>query len=114
MQLSPRLKAVANMISPCNRLIDIGTDHCYIPIKLLRDNKVQFCIVSDINEGPLEVAQQAIEQYGLKEKVSLRLGDGFSILSNEEVVDVAIIAGMGGETICSILSQKPNWFKVRF
>ena len=78
--LSERLLAIAQWIRPGSRVADIGTDHGYLPIWLL--------------------------QYGLQEKLSFRLGSGLSCVVPEEI-DTIVIAGMGGETILSILEAAP-------
>ncbi|MFR3135226.1 tRNA (adenine(22)-N(1))-methyltransferase TrmK [Intestinibacter bartlettii] len=34
------------------RIADIGTDHGYIPVYLLNQNKIQYAILGDVNKGP--------------------------------------------------------------
>jgi tRNA (adenine22-N1)-methyltransferase len=81
---------------------DIGTDHARIPIYLLERGVTQSVIATEVREGPLAAATAALARHGLGGKAELRLGDGASCLSKDEV-DCVIIAGMGGDTIAEIL-----------
>ena len=94
MELSKRLKAVADMVGTGSVLADIGTDHAYIPIWLVSRGSVPRAVAMDVNEGPLKRAQENILQNGLEEKIETRLSDGFKALAPGEA-DAAVIAGMG-------------------
>ncbi|WP_350344761.1 class I SAM-dependent methyltransferase [Proteinivorax tanatarense] len=107
MKITSRLKAVANLVGECKILADIGTDHCYIPIYLLKKGKTNNAIASDINEGPLQAAEETVKKNNLNEKVSIRLGNGLAPLKENDFIDVIVIAGMGGETIVNILENIP-------
>ena len=99
--ITPRLECIINHTR--GRVIaDIGCDHAYVPVRLIQDNRAEHVIAADLNEGPLNIAGQNIEKYGLSEKIETRLGNGLSVLSRDEA-DVIIIAGMGGEIIERIL-----------
>lgn len=127
MELSKRLQTVADAVVPGHRIADIGTDHGYVPIYLVKHGLCPKACAMDINEGPLERAREHIEKEGLSGKIETRRSDGLAKLRPEEV-DTVIIAGMGGELICRILRQSPQfleqgkefilqpqseWFKVR-
>ena len=56
MHLSKRLKAVVDMVTPGNRVADIGCDHAYSAIYLLKNKISPYVIAMDINQGPLERA----------------------------------------------------------
>ena len=100
--LDPRLRSIASLVRSGTRLADIGCDHA----SLTRDGKITGGIACDINEKPLERARAEIARQGLADKIECRLGDGFSVLLNEEADDI-VIAGMGGELIASILERCP-------
>lgn len=100
--LDKRLSAVAALVRPGSRLADIGTDHAYLPVHLVQAGVCPSAIASDIGAGPLEAARHTVTAAGLTSEIALRLGDGLSTVSAEEVDDIAI-AGMGGETIVAIL-----------
>lgn len=104
MELSGRLKLIAQMVPECNIVYDIGTDHAYIPVYLINDKKCKKAIASDVRLGPINIAKKNIEQYGLLDKIETRVGDGLdTIKGNEE--GVIIIAGMGGLLIKEILER---------
>lgn len=105
-QLSPRLCSVAEMVPLGARLADVGTDHAYLPVWLLQRKVISHAVVSDLREGPLERAKTTAEKYGLTEQMDFRLCNGLSGILAEEV-DTIAIAGMGGETIASILEAAP-------
>ena len=104
MELSKRLKAVADMVGTGSVLADIGTDHAYIPIWLVSRGSVPRAVAMDVNEGPLKRAQENIRQNGLEEKIETRLSDGFKALGPGEA-DAAVIAGMGGGLTVRILKN---------
>ncbi|MBQ7793347.1 MAG: SAM-dependent methyltransferase [Clostridia bacterium] len=83
---------------------DVGTDHAYIPVQLIKNNRAERVIATDMNKGPLSAARHNTEENGVSDKVELRLGDGLSPLGVGEC-DVIVIAGMGGELISTILSE---------
>ena len=102
MQLSPRLKAIADMVPPSRTIADIGTDHGYIPLYLIRQHRAEFAIAADISPGSLDKAVSLIRQHNLGHCMDTRLGSGLSVLTPGEA-DTIIIAGMGGILISEIL-----------
>lgn len=108
-KLTNRLKAVAELVMPCNTFLDIGTDHAYLPAWLILNGVVCRAVASDIHEKPLENAQKTISLYGLEGKVDLRLSDGFAKILPNEAEEIAI-AGMGGEQIADMIANTP-WLK---
>lgn len=103
-KLNPRLCAAAEFISPGAVGVDIGTDHAYLPAYLALNGKISRFTAADINEGPLLRAKETILKYGVQDKVFPVLSDGFSNIELSGVTD-AVIAGMGGELICDIISN---------
>ena len=108
LQLQPRLRLLAELIPDGIRLADIGTDHGYLPVNLLQQGKIKSAIAADIVAAPLQHARNTAKEYGVSD-IDFRLCDGLAAIGAEEV-DVVVIAGMGGETIVSILSAAP-WVK---
>ncbi len=102
--LSDRLKAVAEMITPGLPVADIGCDHAYLPIHLVRENVSPYVIACDINAGPIIRAQENIEDVDLSEKIEVRQGDGLSVITPGEVKCV-VLAGMGGKLMIRILTE---------
>lgn len=105
MELSKRLKAVAELVTPGMRLADVGTDHGYIPIYLTEAGVIPSAIAMDINKSPLERAKEHIREHGLEGKIQTRLSDGLKNLQMNEA-DCMIAAGMGGGLVIRILSEE--------
>lgn len=102
MKLTDRLLKIASLVDNGKKIADIGTDHGYIPVYLLNQNKIQYAILGDVNKGPLENARKEVTRNKLQDKVDLRLGSGIEVLKENEV-DEIIIAGMGGMLINNLL-----------
>ncbi len=102
-KLSKRLQTVYDQILPCNTLLEIGCDHCWLSIFLVKYGKVKKAIASDINKEPLESCKLNIKQTA-DLNIETKISDGF--LDIEEDFDAVAIAGMGGKLICKILSQR--------
>lgn len=105
MQLSKRLLACCDFVNPGDRVADVGCDHGYLSIHLLKNNIATSVIASDINRGPLESAVRNAEKYGVAENIRFYLSDGVTLIPRE--FDCMIVAGMGGDTMISILEAAP-------
>ena len=106
--ISPRLLACAQLVPPCRRAADVGCDHGYLAIHLLQSGAVESVIASDINEMPLQSALHNAVRYGVREKMSFYLSDGVRKIPRD--FDCLICAGMGGDTMVSILEAAP-WLR---
>ena len=104
MELSKRLYAVASLVTEGASVADIGTDHGYVPIYLVKNQIASKVIALDINQGPLERARMHIIGHGLKDKIETRLSDGLKKVRPHEV-DTMIAAGMGGGLVIKILTE---------
>ena len=102
MQLSKRLRAVAGLVPDGAVLADVGTDHAYIPIALVEEEKIPHALAMDINQGPLMRAEENIREHRLEEKIEIRLSDGLEKMKTGEA-DTILIAGMGGLLTVRIL-----------
>lgn len=108
-KLTPRLSAAASLIKGGGIVADIGTDHGYLPVFLIQQNKISGAIGADIGKGPLENAAKTVSRYGLSDRISLRLSDGLKEFKENEV-DEIVFAGMGGTLIAEKLKETP-WIK---
>lgn len=104
MRLSERLELVISLVRPVESAADVGTDHGYVPVELVRRGIVRRALAMDVRRGPLLKAEENIVTAGLEEKIEARLSDGLDKLSPGEA-DSVIIAGMGGELMIHILEQ---------
>ena len=102
MELSKRLKRIAEHVDKCESVADIGTDHGYIPIYLVKEGICKKAIASDINKGPIEKAKVNVAFEGVSNKVKCLLGPGLNPLKVGEGNGV-ILAGMGGNLTRDIL-----------
>lgn len=105
MLLSDRMRAVVGLVEPCDCIADIGCDHGYVAMELIRDRICKRVIAMDINYGPLELAKSNIKEYGLQEYIETRISDGTAALTANDNVDGIICAGMGGKLIIHILTE---------
>ncbi|MEF9940130.1 MAG: class I SAM-dependent methyltransferase [Clostridium sp.] len=104
MKLSCRLETIASFVHEGSRIADIGTDHGYIPIYLVHKNIAISGLAMDVRKGPLKRAETHIKEWGLDDKISVRISDGLMELRPDEA-DTVIIAGLGGELLMQIMEQ---------
>lgn len=109
MQLDKRLSAVASLVRKGASFADIGTDHAYLPVYLIKNNIIDSAIASDLRKGPLENARETAEAYNLIEKIQLRLSDGLDNFTDGEANEIAV-AGMGGLLIAQFI-ERTKWLK---
>ena len=101
--LSLRLSTIASLVPKGAIVCDVGTDHGFLPIFLMKSGKARSVIATDINEKPLKKAEENLKK-AKAEGITLRLCDGLSGIKRGDT-DTVIIAGMGGEVISGILKS---------
>lgn len=102
--MKERLELICSKVPKCKTIADIGTDHGYVVIELLRNGVCKKAIASDINKGPLNIAKKNAYRYGVLDKLEIRQGDGLEPFTIKEA-DVFVIAGMGGLLISDIINR---------
>ena len=106
--LSNRLLACCDFVRPGDRVADVGCDHGYLGIHLLKTGTATLVYESDIVLGPLDSARRNAEKYGTLDKTQFFLSDGVKAIPRD--FDTLVCAGMGGDTMVSILEAAP-WLK---
>lgn len=103
-----RIEAIASLVDNDALVVDIGTDHAYLPIYLYENDITKNIVASDISSNALLFAKNNLEKHNLSSKIKLVVSDGFKNL--DECFDIAIISGVGTETIKKILDNEvlPN------
>ena len=102
--LSKRLLTVVSLVEPGSRVVDVGTDHGFVPITLVKEDICPSALAMDVGKGPLARAREHIEQEGLSDQIEVRLSDGFAAMQPGEA-DSGVIAGMGGPLMVRILEE---------
>lgn len=105
--IDARLLSSADLVRAGAVLADVGTDHGYLPIFLLKRGRIERAVLSDINEGPLAKARENVSASSLSEKCEIILCDGAAALAGKGITDYAV-CGMGGELIAEIISSAPQ------
>lgn len=105
-ELSKRLHKVGEYVVG-GVVADIGTDHGYLPVYLVKNGKCEKAIAGEVNEGPLSSAKSLIAKHELSHKIEARLASGLQVLEARKA-DTVVIAGMGGPLIASILDEGKN------
>lgn len=102
--LSKRLKMLADMVTPGNRVADVGCDHGYLSIYLIQKGISPTALAMDVRKGPLSAAKEHIAMYGLDGYIETRLSDGLTAYREGEA-DTIVCAGMGGRLMEKILTD---------
>ena len=103
--ISKRLELVASFVPRGAILLDVGSDHAYLPIDLVERGRIKSAIAGEVVEGPYQSAVKNVEAHGLKEKIQVRLANGLAAFEEADQVSVITIAGMGGRLIATILEE---------
>ena len=102
--MNKRLETIADMVRNGRGLIDVGTDHGYLPVWLARRGYTGFLYASDINASPLASARKTAREALVEDRIEFLLCDGLDGCPPEKI-DTIVIAGMGGDLICRILDR---------
>ena len=101
-----RINQIIRLIKPNSIVIDVGSDHAKVAIKLLTNKIATFVYNIEINQGPLDNTINSLEKYGLLDNAKNILNDGLKNLTIKEKINYCVIAGMGGKNIIDILTNK--------
>ena len=107
--LDSRLLSALPYLSGDGIAADIGSDHAYLPIEIIKRGMARRAVACDINQGPIEAARRNIAAAGLTDRIDTLKTDGLHGVENFHPTDIMIF-GMGGELITAILSAAP-WIR---
>lgn len=107
--LSMRLERVGANVPTGARLADIGSDHGYLPVALMRRGLIVAAVAGEVAATPFHAAQRTVRDNGLEQQITLRLADGLAAIEPRDGITAISVCGMGGETIRDILENgKPH------
>ena len=104
-----RLRSAVPYLHCGGRVIDVGTDHAYLPIYLVKEGISTHALACDINQGPIDSARANIAAAGLEDRIDTLRTDGLHGTEGFAPDDIMVF-GMGGELIIKILSEA-EWIK---
>lgn len=101
--LSHRLETVASFVPSGARLLDVGSDHAYLPLALVEKGQLAFAVAGEVVEGPYQSALANVREAGREEQIIVRLANGLAAWEDADQIDTITICGMGGRLIADIL-----------
>ncbi len=101
--ISKRLSEIIDLIPQCDLLLDVGTDHGYVPIEAVKRGIAKKALATDVNHGPLERAGDNVEREGLEDFIKLKQSDGLKSITED--FDAVVISGMGGDLMAKIIRE---------
>lgn len=104
-QLSQRLLAVSQFVPAGSRLLDVGSDHAYLPLYLLEQGQIIAAVAGEVVAGPYQSALKNAQNSPFADRLTVRLADGLAALEPTDGIDTVTICGMGGRLIASILDN---------
>lgn len=102
MNLSLRLRAVADRVPHGAIIHDVGTDHGFLPIYLLEHGRVSLAFASDLRAEPLKSAASNGAHFIQQQQLILSQQDGF--LPLDPRVNCITISGLGGALMAQLFA----------
>ncbi|MBV4484475.1 tRNA (adenine(22)-N(1))-methyltransferase TrmK [Pseudomonas sp. SWRI153] len=100
-----RLERVAAHVPAGARLADIGSDHAYLPVALMRRGQICAAVAGEVALTPFHAAQRTVTENDLQTRISVRLADGLAAIKSQDAITAITLCGMGGETIRDIFES---------
>ena len=89
--ISQRLERVAAFVPNGAKLLDVGSDHAYLPIYLIQQGRIEKALAGEVVEGPFQSAQKNVAEHGLTEQIKVRLANGLAALEAEDQIDTIVM-----------------------
>lgn len=109
MEDKKRLLDIINILDSNKKIIDVGTDHGLVPLYLAKNKISTDITATDISAPSLQKLVDRLDN-DLRKIIKTRVTDGFKGLESEDD-QVAIIAGMGANTIIEIIEESLDFAK---
>lgn len=103
--LSRRLERVAAHVPAGARLADIGSDHAYLPVALMRRGVIAAAVAGEVAMTPFRAAERTVRENDLEQSIDVRLANGLAAIEPGDGISAITLCGMGGETIRDILDS---------
>ncbi|MCQ2995140.1 class I SAM-dependent methyltransferase [Pseudomonas syringae] len=103
--MSARLERVAAHVPAGARLADIGSDHGYLPVALMRRGSIAAAVAGEVALTPFRAAERTVRENDLDQLITVRMANGLAAIQPEDGITAISICGMGGETIRDILDN---------
>jgi tRNA (adenine22-N1)-methyltransferase len=100
-----RLERVAAQVPAGARLADIGSDHGYLPVALMRRGAIAAAVAGEVALTPFRSAERTVRENGLELHITVRLASGLEAIEPQDGITAISVCGMGGETIRDILDS---------
>lgn len=100
-----RLERVAAHVPVGARLADIGSDHGYLPVALMRRGAIAAAVAGEVAMTPFRAAERTVRENDLEQQITVRLASGLAAIEPGDGITAISICGMGGETIRDILEH---------
>ena len=100
-----RLERVAAHVPTGARLADIGSDHGYLLVALIKRGVITSAVAGEVALTPYHSAERTVRENSLSERISVRLANGLAAIEPEDKITTISLCGMGGETIRDILDS---------
>ncbi|MCF0217748.1 MAG: SAM-dependent methyltransferase [Malacoplasma sp.] len=101
-----RLQAIANLIENAKNVVDIGSDHAFLSLLLIKQKRAQIVYNIEKNKSPYEVSVKNTKFF--ENQIINILSDGFAGFDKNIVVDYCVISGMGAHNMLNILNACQN------
>lgn len=102
-----RLRTLASFINIDDVVCDVGCDHAYLPIYLVKNEDFKLVYATEINKNAYNIALENIKKANLENKIKLSLTDGVKSLTDTSI-NTLVIAGMGAQSILNIVKNIGN------
>ena len=104
--LDKRLSTITSHLSVCNTLADVGCDHGFLSLFVLKNEIAKNVVCVDISEKCLQKTKNLLKKAALENQAIYVLGDGLKDVVDD--LDWVVVAGMGGLNISQILENMPK------
>ena len=98
--ISKRLLCCAGFVEPGARVADIGTDHGYLGIYLLKNGIARQVTACDLRPLPLRNAQENAERFGVGAQMEFLLSDGLERVTPDRI-DTVVCGTRATGSFCS-------------